>query len=60
MPLELMMLLQPLSDTLKAIKNKREAGNRVVHLTPQGQTLNQDKLVELAAVENLLSRSVIV
>lgn len=50
------MVMQPgpIIDAYTAVKEKNPKISRVIYLSPQGQTLNQDKVVELAKEEEIL------
>jgi len=49
----MVMLYQPLKDTLSAIETELDEKPYVVYLSPQGQTLTQQKVVELTQYNNV-------
>jgi len=49
----MLMLYQPLKDTLTAIKTEQTSQPHVVYLSPQGQPLTQAKVAQLAQLESL-------
>lgn len=48
----MLMTVQPLQDTLKAVKAKTKP-NKVVYLSPQGRAINQALMVEVSQLESL-------
>lgn len=48
----MVMAVQPLRDALRSIK--RAQNSRVVYMTPRGATLNHEKVVELAKLDELI------
>jgi tRNA (guanine37-N1)-methyltransferase len=49
----MLMMYQPLKDTLTAIKSEQQAKPHVVYLSPQGQPLTQVKVEQLAQLESV-------
>lgn len=50
----LIMQAQPIYDCVKAIMSQHKAPPRVIYMSPQGETLTQAKVRELAACEGLI------
>lgn len=50
----LVMQAQPVYDCIMAIKSQHKTPPRVIYLSPQGETLTQSKVCELAAEEGLI------
>jgi len=49
----MVMMYQPLKDTLSAIESEVKAKSHVVYLSPQGQPLTQQKAADLAQYDNV-------
>lgn len=50
----MVMMAQPIIDAYESIKEKTDKNPRVVYLTPQGETFNHDKAVELSKEDELV------
>lgn len=50
----MVMMYQPLKDTLNAIEDNSESKPHVIYLSPQGAPLTQQKVSELAQLENIV------
>jgi tRNA (guanine37-N1)-methyltransferase len=49
----MVMMYQPLKDTLSAIENELQVKPHVVYLSPQGQPLTQQKVADLTQYDNI-------